>query len=235
MNKKQIQQEQDRAFELVKNNKIQEAKTIYQEIIKNDPTNDAAHHMLSFTYVLNGDFEKALIHITEAIKLYKCCADYYNTAGSILRDMNKLNEAFIILKEGLKCNPNNAETYNNLGLVLNDLGEYDKAKLCFQSSISLEPNAAFVHFNYALTLLKTGDYDNGWKEYEWRHRLTSPISPTLPQQTDLKNKSFILHHEQGFGDTIQFIRYAQLLKQHGAKEINVSVPKPLENLVKSCP
>lgn len=234
MNKKQIQTVQNRAFELVQQNKASEAKAIYQTIIAADPTNDSAHHMLSFCHVLAGEYQDALTHITKAIELYKCCADYYNTAGSILRDLQELEKAFFVLKEGLKCNPNNPETYNNLGLVLNDIGNYEQAIKCFEASLAMEPQAAFVHFNYALTLLKTGDYARGWREYEWRHRLTSPVSPPLPQQTDLK-KSFILHHEQGFGDAIQFIRYAQLLKEGGAIEINVSVPPPLERLIKSCP
>ena len=234
MNKKQIKMEQERAFELVKQNKALEAREIYQKIIDIEPNNDSAHHMLSFTYVLNGEYEPALKHITKAIDLYKCCADYYNTAGSILRDLQELDKALLVLKQGLVCNQNNPETYNDLALVFNDLGQYDKAKLCFESSIALEPTAAFVHFNYALTLLKTGDYEKGWTEYEWRHKLAS-TAPQLPLQSDIKNKRFILHHEQGFGDTIQFIRFAKLLKDNEAAEINVSVPEPLERLIKTCP
>jgi Tfp pilus assembly protein PilF len=234
MNKKQIQEQQAQAFNLLQDNKIREARAIYEKIVSIEPNNDSAHHMLSFTCVLNGEYELALKHITTAISLYRCCADYYNTAGSILRDMNCLKEAFLILKEGIHCNPNNPETYNNLALVLNDLGKYEEAKQCFETSLALDPNAAFVHFNYALTLLKTGDFMKGWQEYEWRQRLTSPLPRTLPQLTDLRNRSIVLHHEQGFGDTIQFIRYAKLFKQAGAK-VNVSVPFPLERLIKTCP
>lgn len=235
MNKKQIQAEQNRAFELVRQNQIDEAKAIYQRIVEVNPTNDSAHHMLSFCHVLCGDFQDALAHITTAISLYKCCADYYNTAGSILRDVGEFEKAFYVLKEGLQCDPNNPETYNNLGLVLNDLGNYAQALKCYEASIALRPDAPYVHFNYALTLLKTGDLDNGFREYEWRLRLTSPEPPLLPQQTDIQNRPIILHHEQGFGDSIQFIRYAKLLKEKGAAEISVVTSPPLERLLRTCP
>jgi hypothetical protein len=235
MNKKQIQTEQNRAFDLVQNNQIAEAKEIYQKILAVNPTNDSAHHMLSFCYVLSGEFQNALDHITEAIRLYKCCADYYNTAGSILRDIGEFEKAFYVLKEGLQCNPNNPETYNNLGLVLNDLGNSQQALKCYEASIQLKPDAPYVHFNYALTLLKTGDFKNGFREYEWRLRLTPPKPPLLPQQTDIKNRPIILHHEQGFGDTLQFIRYAKLLKENGATEISVVASPPLERLLRTCP
>lgn len=235
MNKKKIQAEQNRAFDLVQKNNIEEAKTIYQQIVAVNPENDSAHHMLSFCHVLCGEFQDALTHITKAIDLYKCCADYYNTAGSILRDIGEFEKAFYVLKEGLKCNANNPETYNNLGLVLNDLGNFEQALKCYEASLQLRPNAPYVHFNYALTLLKTGDWINGFREYEWRLRLTPPEPPSLPQQTDIQNRPIILHHEQGFGDSIQFIRYAKLLKDKGAAEISVVVSPPLERLLRTCP
>lgn len=235
MNKKQIQIKQNQAFELVQQNKIAEAKAIYQQIIDINPNNDSAHHMLSFCHVLDGEFQEALNHITTAINLYKCCADYYNTAGSILRDIGEFEKAFYVLKEGLKCDPNNSETYNNLGLVLNDLGNYTQALKCYEASIQIRPNVPYVHFNYALTLLKTGDMENGFREYEWRLRLTSSEPPFIPQQTDIQNRPIILHHEQGFGDTIQFIRYAKLFEENGAAEISVIASPPLERLLKTCP
>jgi hypothetical protein len=56
----------------------------------------------------------------------------------------------------------------------------------------------------------------------------------LWQGEPLAGKTILLHAEQGLGDTIQFIRYAPIVKQHGATVI-VECQKPLLGLLQGCP
>jgi len=74
--------------------------------------------------------------------------------------------------------------------------------------------------------LLRGDFGRGWQEYEWRWKIKSAVSVArkLPQplwlgQESLRRKTILLHAEQGFGDTLQLIRYAPLLAGQGAKVI----------------
>jgi len=50
----------------------------------------------------------------------------------------------------------------------------------------------------------------------------------------LAGKTILLHIEQGIGDTIQFIRYASIIKRQGAAVI-LECPKPLFGLLEGCP
>ena len=84
----------------------------------------------------------------------------------------------------------------------------------------------------------SGDFEKGWSEYEWRWRcstvLPRPFPQPLWQGEPLDGRTILLHAEQGLGDTLQFVRYAPMVKQRGA-EVIVSCQKPLLSLLKSCP
>jgi len=90
----------------------------------------------------------------------------------------------------------------------------------------------------SLALLLTGNFREGWREYEWRWETKYLISSrrTFPQRlwdgSDIKGLTILLHAEQGFGDTIQFIRYAPLVARRGAKII-FECPKELISLLRS--
>ena len=67
-------------------------------------------------------------------------------------------------------------------------------------------------------------------------RVTKPAFNSIPmwQGEPLQGKSILLMPEQGLGDQIQFVRYAQWLKSLGAKVL-VGAGDALSNLLKTCP
>jgi hypothetical protein len=84
--------------------------------------------------------------------------------------------------------------------------------------------------------LALGDYRGGWEDYEWRRRaaLRSKPSefaqPLWLGQSALSGKTILLHAEQGLGDTLQFVRYAPLVAQLGAR-VMLQVQAPLKRLL----
>jgi hypothetical protein len=89
-----------------------------------------------------------------------------------------------------------------------------------------------------LWLLK-GDFEQGLVEYEWRWRARlKPLVPCPYQRPywdggPLEGKTLLLHAEQGLGDTIQFIRYAAVARERGARVV-LGCPKPLLRILRSC-
>ena len=67
--------------------------------------------------------------------------------------------------------------------------------------------------------LLQGNWENAWPDYEQRRAAYNwPPSPYSGPRWDgslLKGKTILVFHEQGFGDTIQFIRYLPLVKERG--------------------
>jgi hypothetical protein len=101
----------------------------------------------------------------------------------------------------------------------------------------VNPDFADAHWNLSFALLLAGNYEEGWQEYEWIWRLKKPMH-TLPQPVwdgaDIKGKRILLYAEQGFGDVIQFVRYAPMVAEKGA-EVIVGCQKELKSLLKSLP
>src|SRR5580704_9409282 len=92
-----------------------------------------------------------------------------------------------------------------------------------------------------MTRLTMGDFEAGWKAYEWRwktgafarHRRQFQAPLWLGDQP-ISGKTILLHAEQGFGDTIQFVRYASLVAARGAKII-LEVQAELVRLLSGMP
>jgi hypothetical protein len=92
-------------------------------------------------------------------------------------------------------------------------------------------------------LLLLGRFAEGWAEYEWRWKSkdfvgtisSRSLSPeTLWDGSPLRGRTILLHQEQGLGDTLQFVRYAALLKEKGAGKVVVGCPPELLRLLQRC-
>jgi hypothetical protein len=89
--------------------------------------------------------------------------------------------------------------------------------------------------------LRAGEYEEGWREYEWRLRQPkwSKFFPSIKHQPlwqgeDFQGKSLLVHCEQGFGDSIQFVRYLPMVKKRGG-EVILEAPGPLMSLFRTLP
>ncbi|OJY67391.1 MAG: hypothetical protein BGP12_14765 [Rhodospirillales bacterium 70-18] len=97
--------------------------------------------------------------------------------------------------------------------------------------LELDPENAEAMLGEATALLALGRYAEGWARYEsrWRMAGDAPASPWLGQ-TDPAGRTILLRAEQGFGDTLQFVRYAPLLRARGARVV-LAPPPPLLRLL----
>lgn len=117
---------------------------------------------------------------------------------------------------------NNAAAWNNYGNVVREMGEPDVGEAFLKKAIKLDPNMETAQFNLAVAYLLMGDYENGWKQYQtrWNYEHLKGLLPNFPQPQwtgqDLKDKRIFVLSEQGHGDTIQFVRFCQQLKDQGA-------------------
>jgi hypothetical protein len=99
------------------------------------------------------------------------------------------------------------------------LGEPDTAIVEFRHALEHDCGNAEAHWNLSLALLQTGCLQEGWTEYEWRFRqwpgLARDFAAPLWDGGPLNGRRILLHAEQGIGDTLQFVRYADFAKRQG--------------------
>lgn len=156
------------------------------------------------------------------------------TRGASLQRIGRREEALATLDRVLQLDPNHAKAHYNRAGILHELRRFDEALEAFARAAALAPDDADVHWNESLTRLLCGDYRRGWQQYEWRLKLPHHIDRKFSQplwlgETSPAGKTVLVHAEQGFGDTLQFVRYVPLLAAMGARVVLETQPalKPL--------
>lgn len=146
-------------------------------------------------------------------------------------------QAVTLLRDALAKRPRQATLLNNLGIAMMALNRHGEAIASFAEAISTQPDYVDANWNESLARLTIGDYEVGWRQYEWRWKKPE-FAPHkrqfhVPQWTgeqDVRGRTMFLYFEQGFGDTIQFVRYISLLQAMGAS-ILLAVPETLRSLM----
>ena len=184
-------------------------------------------------------FDAAIASYNQAIALKADYAEAYNNRGSTFQKGQQLEKAIADYGQAIKLKADYAQAYNNRGTALQELRQFDAAIADYDQAIALRPDFAQANFNKSLILLLLGNFEKGWPAYEWRwqhasenlHEATRIFAqPLWLGKESLANKTILLHSEQGFGDTIQFCRYARLVADRGAQVI-FEAPKPLLSLL----
>jgi hypothetical protein len=153
--------------------------------------------------------------------------------GVLLLLRNCTDEAIACFECAIAHDPACAEAHCNLGVALLNRNRLAAAIASCDRAVALKPKFVDAAWNRALALLAAGDLEQGWAGYEGRRQnpLHKPKDFPRPlwRGEDIAGKTILLHHEQGLGDTIQFLRYVPLLAGRGARVV-VEVPQALAGL-----
>ena len=214
-----------------------EAMILFVAALKHNA--NSAEALLNYGNVLKslGRFEEALVALDKALVIKPDYAQAFNDRGKTLLKLNRLAEALASAEKALAIRSDYAEALNNRGNILQYLNRREEALNSYKSALAIDPNYPTAHWNESVLRLLLGDFRVGWKKYEWRWKTKFLSSmrrdfsePLWLGDRPIEGKTILLHSEQGFGDTIQFSRYATLVARQGAKVI-LEVPASLKDLL----
>ncbi|NTW52419.1 MAG: tetratricopeptide repeat protein [Chlorobiaceae bacterium] len=186
-------------------------------------------------------FDDAVESYDQAIAIKADFAEAWSNRGSVLKMLKKLEAALESFDQAISIRPDYHEAHTNRGNTLQELKQIDASIASFDKAICLKPDYADAYLHKSMSLLMGGNFRQGWELYEWRwkkEKFTSPgrnfTRPLWLGDQSMAGKTILLHSEQGFGDTIQFSRYARLFADLGARVI-LEVDLPLIGLFKELP
>ncbi|MBV8209851.1 MAG: tetratricopeptide repeat protein [Burkholderiaceae bacterium] len=156
-----------------------------------------------------------------------------------LTTADRLEEAMSAYQRLVQLVPGNPAAWSNLGQVQHELGLHEEALASVQRALAIWPRQPEALFGRGLVLLGLGRYDGAWEHLEARWGLATMEAPRHTDRPhwrgeDPAGRSLLLSSEQGFGDTIQFCRYAPLLASRGARVL-LEVQRELVGLLKTLP
>jgi tetratricopeptide (TPR) repeat protein len=161
--------------------------------------------------------------------------------ANTLRILGRPDAARLQLELLLADSPDSVEVLNNLGTVLQDQGLAQQARDCLERAAALAPASPQVRWNLALSQLLLGDYAAGWANFESRWEGCANLRGAYDKPAhlawrgeSLQGKRLLLWAEQGFGDTLQFIRFAEDVARQGATVIVEAQPE-LTALISNAP
>ena len=216
------------------------AERMFRQVLASHPRHADSLHLLGVIAYQTGRRDLAIELIGKAIAINPREASSRSNLGNLLMEQGRLEEAVASYRKALGLRPGFSEAANNLGNAFKALGRLEEAIGSYRTALDQQPDDAEVHYNLAMALLARGDMAAGWAEHEWRWK-TRQLSGShrdfaQPQWRGevAEGRTLLIHAEQGFGDTIQFCRYAPLAAAKGLRVV-LEVPRPLVRLLAGLP
>lgn len=201
----------------------------YRRALQLRPAYAEAWHNLGLLYTAQRRLPDAEVALREYVALRPQDPEGLNSLANVCQYLHRALDAEAIYRAALALAPDNARTLNNLGALLQREGRPREAEESYRRAIGADPDYPEARWNLGFLLLARGRLDEGWPWMEARHdpALARPIArrPRLAcpqwQGEPLDGRSIVVWPEQGFGDTVQFVRYLPLLKRAGAGRVTL--------------
>ena len=200
------------------------AAVLYRAVLRREPGLVPALNNLGNMLRELGRLDEAETAYRQALAVSPDDVMAIGNRALILSDIGRIDEAEAECRRALALRPT-AAAHSNLGLMLMRRGQAFEALEQFVAGRKLEPHLADLEFHEGVALLQLGRLAEGWPKYEarWgqhraRERMRDFGRPQWKGEPP-NGRTVLIHAEQGFGDTIQFVRYAASLAKRGARVI----------------
>jgi tetratricopeptide (TPR) repeat protein len=223
-----------RADALLQLKRFNEALAVYDESLRLDPNSLDALNKRGLALLELKRYQDSLASYDKALVLDPNRLDLVHNRAAALAELNRFEEALASYDRVLEFDKEGVDALLNRGNVLADLERFDEAFASHEKVLAIKPDHQGALFNRGMLYLRLGQWREGWEGYE--HRWDENSAKTRPAlhvpewgSESLDGRSILVHSEQGFGDSIQFIRYLEPLSRV-TNHVTFFAPKQLVRL-----
>ncbi|TDV02434.1 glycosyltransferase family 9 protein [Paraburkholderia caballeronis] len=146
--------------------------------------------------------------------------------GRALLAAGRLEDAEALVRPYLASGSGPLVLWRVLADAIRPQGRFAETQAIQQMLVACAPGDLTARFNLAETLLLRGDFQRGWREYRYRYgmahtkNLERKVQRPRWNGQPIPGKTLLIHDEQGYGDTFQFMRMVSWAKaRSGARVI----------------
>ena len=201
------------------------------EAVRLAPDFAPGHNNLGNAYRDLGRQEEAIAEFRRALALDDRLAEAHFNLGTALLAAGNTDQTMECYRSALRLRPDFPLAHLNLGFLLEEAGDVSGAAAAYASAVAADPHLVEAHVNLGMQLLLRGRFSDGWTEYEWRLRYPEYGAAAASagfvrwNGAALDGKTILLDSEQGFGDAIQFLRYAAPVADRGGRVVVRCAPE----------
>ncbi len=167
----------DEAFKLARRHqrhgKVEEAKRIYEKILRATPDHaDSLHHLGLIDYD-EGRNDQALTRLRRSVMLKPGKSSYHSNIGIVFQRLDLLYEAELVFRLVTTLEPERAEGFFSLGLVLQKQERWQEAEVPYGRAIELKPDYADALNNLGTVFHK----QDKWQDAEGYYRRSLELEP----------------------------------------------------------
>lgn len=218
-----FQTELQRGWQIHQQRKYAEAEHIYRDVLSKSPNDANAWCFLGIALHDQRQYALAVDCYRKALHLNPVFPIALNNLGNSLRYVNCVEEADECFQKAIDLKPDYLNAFKNRGTLHVWTGALDRGLAYYEQALKINPNEAELHRNLGVIYLLQGRFPQGWDEYRWRWRVGDlhRANTSIPvwDGSDLNGRRILLTAEQGLGDTLNFVRFAQVLRERGAQTL----------------
>ncbi len=163
--------------------------------------------------------------LTSSFKLKKIDEQLSNcilTLAASYLLQGRLEPASALLRFLLSHEPDAEEALSMMGSIALARNRLEESDDCYAQAFMLDPSFTEAPWNRSIVLLTLGKMREGCRRYRWRWSALEKfrrmaLKAPMWDGSDLKGKTILVHEEQGFGDSLQMLRFLPQLKARGAR------------------
>jgi tetratricopeptide (TPR) repeat protein len=153
--------------------------TLYAATLERNPECWLCHNNLA-TAKLHGsdaDFQDALAHLNEALRLNPRDPEAHNNMGGALQRLGRYEDALREHEVALRLNPALVEARYNAGVCQQALGHLEQARAEYAAAVRAQPDYAMAHYNLGTALTQLGRTMEAESAFTTAIRLAPEFAP----------------------------------------------------------